>query len=60
MKRFIWKTLLGLFGGALIMGSLDAAHKEKLGALADKLQAQRALLRWRGRSARGVQGPVCR
>ena len=48
MKRFIRKTLLGLFGGALIVGSLDAAQKEKLGALDDKLQAQRALLRGAG------------
>lgn len=82
MKRFIKKTLLGLFGGALIVGSLgacaqrgegwqsgaamspemrarmvekvgskldlDAAQKTKLGTLADKLQAQRALLRGAG------------
>ncbi len=80
MKRFIKKTLLGLFGGALIVGSLgacsqrgpggwhagaesspelrarmvekvgsrlelDAAQKQKLAVLADKLQAQRAALR---------------
>ncbi|MDO9359503.1 MAG: Spy/CpxP family protein refolding chaperone [Polaromonas sp.] len=76
MKRFIKKTLLGLFGGALIVGSLgacshrgpgwdgsspdararmvekvgsrldlDAAQKQKLSVLADKLQAQRAALR---------------
>lgn len=77
MKRFIKKTLLGLFGGALIIGSLgacshrgpggwhesspesrtrmvekigsrldlDAAQKQKLSVLADKLQAQRAALR---------------
>lgn len=82
MKRFIKKTLLGLFGGALIVGSLgacaqrgegwqssaamspemrarmvekvgsrldlDAVQKGKLGTLADKLQAQRALLRGAG------------
>ena len=77
MKRFIKKTLLGLFGGALILGSLgacshrgpggwneaspesrtrmvekigsrldlDAAQKQKLAVLADRLQAQRAALR---------------
>lgn len=77
MKRFIKRTLLGLFGGALIVGSLgacshrgpggwhesspesharmvekigsrldlDAAQKQKLSVLADKLQAQRAALR---------------
>ncbi len=80
MKRLIKKTLLGLFGGALIVGSLgacsqrgpggwhagaglspesrahmvekigarldlDAAQKQKLAVLADKLQAQRAALR---------------
>jgi Spy/CpxP family protein refolding chaperone len=77
MKRFIKRTLLGLFGGVLIVGSLgacshrgpggwnesspesrarivekvgsrldlDAAQKQKLSVLADKLQAQRAALR---------------
>jgi len=80
MKPFLRKTLLGLFGGALIVGSLgacshrgpggwqsgteaspemsarmvdkigsrldlDAAQKQKLAVLADKLQAQRAALR---------------
>ena len=77
MKRFIKRTLLGLFGGALIVGSLgacsyrghggwseaspesrarlvekvgsrldlDVAQKQKLGVLADKLQAQRIALR---------------
>lgn len=78
MKHRIKKTLLGLFGGALIVGSLgacshgghgwhgdpgspeararmvekigerldlDAAQKQKLAVLADKLQAQRAALR---------------
>ncbi|MDI1267916.1 MAG: Spy/CpxP family protein refolding chaperone [Polaromonas sp.] len=80
MKSFLRKTLLGLFGGALIVGSLgacshrgpggwqsgteasaesrarmvekigsrldlDAAQKQKLAVLADKLQAQRAALR---------------
>ena len=78
MKRFVRKTLLGLFGGALIVGGLgacshrgdwhtgagaspefharmvekvgskldlDAAQKQKLAVLADKLQAQRAALR---------------
>lgn len=76
MKPFIRKTLLGLFGGALILGSLggcaqrgahgwqaspearahlvdrisarlelDAAQKQKLAALAERLQAQRAALR---------------
>lgn len=80
MKRFIKKTLLGLFGGALIIGSLgacsqrgpggwhsgadgspefrarmvekvgsrldlDAAQKQKLAVLADKLHAQRMALR---------------
>lgn len=80
MKRFIKKTLLGLFGAALIVGSLgacshrgpggwqsgteaspesrarmvekigsrldlDAAQKQKLAVLADRLQAQRAALR---------------
>ncbi|HYW57199.1 MAG TPA: Spy/CpxP family protein refolding chaperone [Polaromonas sp.] len=77
MKRFIKKTLIGLFGGALIVGSLgacshrgpggwqeaspesrarlvekvgskldlDTAQKQKLGVLADKLQAQRTALR---------------
>ena len=80
MKRFIKKTLLGLFGGALIVGSLgacshrgpggwqsgteaspesrarmvdkigsrldlDAAQKQKLAVLADRLQTQRAALR---------------
>jgi Spy/CpxP family protein refolding chaperone len=76
MKPFVRKTLFGLVGGALIVGSLgacaqrgmggahaspearaqmvekistrldlDAAQKQKLSALADKLQAQRAALR---------------
>lgn len=79
MKHRIKKTLLGLFGGALIIGSLgacaqrgpggmhgdmgspeararmvekigsrldlDAAQKQKLTVLADKLQAQRTALR---------------
>jgi Spy/CpxP family protein refolding chaperone len=78
MKHIVKKTLLGLFGGALIIGSLgacshggrgwhgdagspearahmvekigsrlelDAAQKQKLAVLADKLQAQRAALR---------------
>jgi protein CpxP len=79
MKHRIKKTLLGLFGGALIIGSLgacaqrgpggmhgdmgspeararmvekigsrldlDAAQKQKLSVLADKLQAQRTALR---------------
>ncbi len=78
MKRIIKKTLLGLFGGALIVGTLgacshgghgwrgdagspearaqmvekigsrldlDAAQKQKLAVLADKLQAQRTALR---------------
>ncbi len=79
MKRFIKNTLLGLFGGALVIGSLgacshrggglhagadvtpeararmvekvgskldlDATQKQKLGVLADKLQAQRTALR---------------
>ena len=79
MKHRIKKTLLGLFGGALIIGSLgacaqrghggmhgdmgspeararmvdkigsrldlDAAQKQKLAVLADKLQAQRTALR---------------
>lgn len=78
MKRIIKKTLLGLFGGALIVGSLgacshggrgwhgeagspearahmvekigsrldlDAAQKQKLAVLAEKLQAQRTALR---------------
>ena len=80
MKPFLRKTLLGLFVGALIVGSLgacshrgpggwqsgteasqesrarmvekigsrldlDAAQKQKLAVLADKLQAQRAALR---------------
>ena len=83
MKRFIKKTLLGLFGGALIVGSLgacsqrgpggwhagaglspesrahlvekigarldlDAAQKQKLAVLADKLQAQRVALQGAG------------
>ena len=82
MKRFIKKTLLGLVGGALVIGSLgacshrghggwseaspesqtrmvekigsrldlDAAQKQKLSVLADKLQAQRQALR-------GAQAP---
>jgi len=76
MKHRIKKLLLGLFGGALIIGSLgacaqrgmhgdmgspdfrarmvekvgsrldlDAAQKQKLAVLADKLQAQRMALR---------------
>ena len=80
MKPLFRKTLLGLFGGALIVGSLgacsqrgpghwganaeasaesrarmvekvgsrldlDAAQKQKLAVLADKLQAQRTALR---------------
>jgi periplasmic protein CpxP/Spy len=84
MKRIIKRTLLGLFGGALIIGSLgacshrpswgeggapspemrarmmdkvssrldlDAAQKQKLGVLADKLAAQRAALHGPGDSS---------
>jgi periplasmic protein CpxP/Spy len=83
MKHLIKRTLLGLFGGALIIGSLfacshrpggtegsaaspemrtrmidkvssrldlDAAQKQKLGVLADKLAAQRSALRGPGDS----------
>lgn len=88
MKRFIKKTLLGLFGGALIVGSLgacshrgpggwsesspesrtrmvekigsrldlDAAQKQKLSVLADKLQAQRTALRGATDSRAAMQG----
>jgi protein CpxP len=90
MKRFIKRTLLGLFGGALIIGSLgacshrgqgwqsgagaspeararmvekvgakldlDAAQKQKLSVLADKLQAQRAALRGAQDPRATVQG----
>jgi periplasmic protein CpxP/Spy len=78
MKRILRKTLLGLFGGALVIGSLsacshrpgwsesgppsaeargrmiervgsrldlDESQKQKLGVLADKLMAQRNVLR---------------
>jgi Spy/CpxP family protein refolding chaperone len=88
MKRFIKRTLLGLFGGALIIGSLgacshrgpgawsesspesrtrmvekigsrldlDAAQKQKLSVLADKLQAQRVALRGAQDPRATVQG----
>ncbi|MES2954334.1 MAG: Spy/CpxP family protein refolding chaperone [Pseudomonadota bacterium] len=88
MKRFIKRTLLGLFGGALIVGSLgacshrgpgawneaspesrtrmvekigsrldlDAAQKQKLSVLADKLQAQRLALRGAQDPRATVQG----
>ncbi|MBA3593908.1 MAG: Spy/CpxP family protein refolding chaperone [Pseudomonadota bacterium] len=90
MKRFIKRTLLGLFGGALIIGSLgacshrgqgwqsgaeaspesrarmvekvgakldlDAAQKQKLTVLADKLQTQRAALRGAQDPRATVQG----
>ncbi len=89
MKRFIKRTLLGLVGGALIIGSLgacshrgsggwqseatpesrarmvekvgakldlDAAQKQKLSVLADKLQAQRAALRGAQDPRATVQG----
>ena len=79
MKSWIQRSLLGLFGGALVVGGLagcagyrhgsgtesaefrarmvervggklelDAVQKQKLAALADTLQAQRAALRGNG------------
>ncbi|MEO7887060.1 MAG: Spy/CpxP family protein refolding chaperone [Polaromonas sp.] len=89
MKHRIKKILLGLFGGALIVGSLgacshgghgwrgdagspeararmvekvssrldlDAAQKQKLAVLADKLQAQRTALRGTGEPREAVRG----
>ena len=89
MKHRVKKILLGLFGGALIVGSLgacshggrgwhgdagspearahmvekigsrldlDAAQKQKLAVLADKLQAQRAALRGSGEPRDAVRG----
>src|SRR5687768_5111859 len=89
MKHRIKKILLGLFGGALIVGSLgacshggrgwhsdagsseararmvekvgsrldlDAAQKQKLAVLADKLQAQRTALRGTTEPREAVRG----
>lgn len=89
MKHRVKKILLGLFGGALIVGSLgacshgghgwhgdagsaeararmvekvssrldlDAAQKQKLAVLADKLQAQRAALRGTAEPRDAVRG----
>ena len=89
MKHRVKKILLGLFGGALIVGSLgacshgghgwhgdagsaeararmvekvssrldlDAAQKQKLAVLADKLQAQRAALRGSSEPREAVRG----
>ena len=89
MKHRVKRILLGLFGGALIVGSLgacshggrgwhgdagspearahmvekigsrldlDAAQKQKLAVLADKLQAQRAALRGSSEPRDAVRG----